>query len=187
MIVILLLSLFLWLVFSVWSPFIHCRNCDTRYIRSCIAPFRTRFETQSTDARVGQDGRKSITLPANQVLYEHLDALLPGYHVNREIPVEYRLYYTGSTGMDWHRDERLALLDTEYLEGVLTIHNDSDSVFEYMHGPFIKKRIVPREGTLVLIKPEDLLHRVTPVRKGSREILKMVLSPNNSTNACGFR
>jgi hypothetical protein len=79
--------------------------------------------------------------------------------------------------MDWHRDERM-LTDTGYLEGVLTLHNDSDSVFEYMQGPFVKKRIVPYEGMLVLIKPEDLLHRVTPVRKGSREIIKMVFSPD---------
>jgi hypothetical protein len=79
--------------------------------------------------------------------------------------------------MNWHRDQRLSI-DAEYLEGVLTLHNDSDSVFEYMQGPFVKKHIVPREGTLVLVKPEDLLHRVTPVRKGSREILKMVFSPN---------
>jgi hypothetical protein len=106
--------------------------------------------------------------------------------VRRDIPVEYRLYYTGSTGMDWHRDQRL-LVNTDYLEGVLTLHNDSDSVFEYMQGPLVKKHIVPREGTLVLIKPEDLLHRVTPVRKGSREILKMVFSPNNSTTAYGSR
>lgn len=170
-------------------PFIYYRtDCDTRGIRPFIAPLRKGFETQPTDAHVGQGGRKSITLkPAtNKVLYERLDALLPGYHVNRGIPVEYRLYFTGSTGMDWHRDERLEV-DADYLEGVLTLHNDSDSVFEYMQGPFIKKCIVPHEGTLVLIKPEDLLHRVTPVRKGSREILKMVFSPNNSTNACGFR
>ena len=191
--VLFLLILFLiinpwWRSSSPWwrssPPFIYRTDiCDTRDIQHLIAPLlrtRLRAPSQPTDVHVGQGGRKSITLtPAasNKELYDRLDTLLPGYHVRRDVPVEYRLYYTGSTGMNWHRDQRLSI-DAEYLEGVLTLHNDSDSVFEYMQGSLVKKHIVPREGTLVLVKPEDLLHRVTPVRKGSREILKMVFSPN---------
>lgn len=179
--IVLFIFVCLIVVWKWWSPFVSVHtDCDIRDIRHFTEPLRTRFETQSTDTHVGQGGRKSITLvpTSNKALYERLDTLLPGYHVRRDIPVEFRLYYTGSVGMDWHRDERLAV-NTDYIEGVLTLRNDSDSVFEYMLGPFIKKRVVPHEGTLVLIKPDDLLHRVTPVHKGSREILKMVLSPNN--------
>jgi len=183
LLLVFLLLVFLLLVFwkrppgSPGSSFIyHTDICDMQDIQHLIAPLSTRLRSQPTDIHVGQSGRKSITLTSNKELYARLDTLLPGYHVRRDVPVEYRLYYTGSTGMDWHRDQRLSL-NTDYFEGVLTVHNDSDSVFEYMQGPLVKK-VVPREGTLVLVKPEDLLHRVTPVHKGSREILKMVFSPN---------
>lgn len=153
-------------------------------------PFRLpAFDTRTpTDAHVGQPGRQSIVLSPDdfQPLYAYLDTLVPGYRVSRvHAPVEHRLYFTGSSGMDWHKDQRLEIAQ-EYLEGVLTVHNDSDSVFEYLAWGLFPRRVVPHKGTLVLLRPNDVTHRVTPVRRGSREILKIVfVLVNSSTTACG--
>jgi hypothetical protein len=78
--------------------------------------------------------------------------------------------------MDWHADVRV--LPGDYSEVVLTLRNDSDSVFEYKTlGGWLTRRIVPTEGTVVFVRPEDVVHRVTPVSHGSREILKFVVVP----------
>jgi hypothetical protein len=131
-------------------------------------------DTES-DSKVGQPGRKSIQIH-DPYVYDMLDRIAPrGYWVSREVPPEYRMYFTGSSGMAWHRDQRI--VGGDYLEAVLTLHNTSDSEFE--HKGFVGTRsIKPRVGTLVMVKPEGICHRVTPVTTGSREILKFVLSPH---------
>lgn len=135
-------------------------------------------KSQKTDAHLGQAGRISTPLPydAFSDVYDHLESLLGAYRVVREIPIEHRLYYTGSGGMDWHADVRI--LPGDYYEVVMTIRNDSDSVFEYqLFGGLWCNKIRPVAGTVVFVRPNDLVHRVTPVTYGSREILKFVVVP----------
>jgi hypothetical protein len=172
-------------------PFVAIREYeDVTTYESLLAPYRAQLRNFPTDANVGQPGRKSMRLDPTMFgpLYARLDALLPGYRVSRvHAPVEYRVYFPGSSGMDWHKDQPIHN-NKEYLEGVLTLHNDSDSVFEYLDLLGIRRVVVPRKGTLVLLKPNDAVHRVTPVRnRGSREILKIVFIRDNSTTACDSR
>ena len=126
----------------------------------------------TSDARFGQPGRLSCPLldPETHVL---LDSLVPRFKVSREIPAEYRVYPTGSTGMDWHSDQKV-LAGRCYYEAILTVDNDSDSLFQYKNflGQTVSVSCPP--GRLVLVRPNGPTHRVTPVTVGSREIIKFI-------------
>jgi hypothetical protein len=84
-------------------------------------------------------------------------------------PIEYRRYFEGSKGLGWHSDTKLFEHD-KYYEAVLTIDNESDSLFEYGD----KSMWVP-PNTLVLVRPEGIVHRVTELTKGYRTILKFIV------------
>jgi hypothetical protein len=84
-------------------------------------------------------------------------------------PIEYRRYFEGSKGMDWHSDTQLFQHD-KYYEAVLTIDNHSDSLFEYGD-----KSIWVPPNTLVLVRPGGIMHRVTELTKGHRTILKFIV------------
>lgn len=154
---------------------------EIRVIRNALSPsefdaLRSRLPRnllyhQKTDAHVGQSGRKSVQVD--------IDSLIIGkYMLYHGIPPEYRVYYTGSHGMDWHRDERVLPVGIDYYECVLTLFNDSDSVFEYKDYMFTRT-IRPTANTLIMLKPEDVKHRVTPITSGNREILKFVVVPTS--------
>lgn len=86
-------------------------------------------------------------------------------------PIEYRKYFTGSKGMQWHRDT--SLFNPDCFEIVLTIENTSDSKFLYN---FIDtKELTPSPNTLVIVRPNTVFHKVTEVTKGYRTILKFVI------------
>lgn len=163
-----------WLFFRV--PFIiefHDPTEMNRWLHDIRVESNRTFET---DAHLGQPGRRSTPLDPEKYphVYRSLDALFSGFQVSREIPVEHRLYFTGSNGMDWHRDERL--LPGKYYEIVWTLHNDSDSVFQWSQWGFTRT-VRPVTGTVMWVRPEEISHRVTPVTHGSREILKFVIVP----------
>jgi hypothetical protein len=89
-------------------------------------------------------------------------------------PMEYRKYFTGSKGMEWHKD--LVMFDNgNYYEAVLTLHNSSDSYFEYEN-----TRVWTPPNSLILVKPDTVLHKVSPVTKGERTIIKFLICSNNS-------
>ena len=131
---------------------------------------RDRLYLTKTDAHIGQCGRKSVTIDIDSI-----STIIRGHTVYPGIRPEYRVYYTGSRGMDWHRDQRVLSLD--YYECVLTLFNDSDSVFEYKDRLGVTRTIRPTVNTLIMLKPEGVKHRVTPVTRGNREILKFVVVP----------
>tara|TARA_Y100000389_G_scaffold142969_1_gene141077 strand:+ start:1191 stop:1772 length:582 start_codon:yes stop_codon:yes gene_type:complete len=84
-------------------------------------------------------------------------------------PIEYRKYDTGSQGMHMHKD--IDLFDNKnYYEAVLTLENTSDSKFLYND-----KSIWLPPNTLVLVKPNTVIHGVSPVTKGYRTILKFII------------
>ena len=97
-----------------------------------------------------------------------------------EFPIEYRRYDSSSKGMGWHQDK--PIFNGVYYECVLTLDNTSDSIFEYIQDNEVK-RLATRPNTLVCVTPDSIQHRVTPCRKGKRDIIKFVATfVNNTTN-----
>ena len=94
-----------------------------------------------------------------------------------DVPVEYRIYPSGGS-MDWHID---TVLYTEpQFEIVCTIHNNSDSRTEWKDMNTGRKRWIRTEPNSVLIvQAGSVTHRVTPVTKGERSIIKFAYSTTN--------
>lgn len=87
------------------------------------------------------------------------------------IPVEYRTYEVGSY-MDWHNDTQM-LPDQLQYECVVTLTNTSDSetLLEY---PKTIKTLETKPNSLLIVRANGIRHKVTPVQKGERTILKLV-------------
>ncbi len=100
----------------------------------------------------------------------HKKMIIPDY------PIEYRIYPTKSEGINWHRD--LSLYKDTYYEAVLTLHNNSDQQFQYIKNGKLYT-VSPSSNTLALVKPNGILHKVTPITKGTRTILKFIILFNN--------
>lgn len=94
-----------------------------------------------------------------------------------DVPVEYRIYPFGGS-MDWHRD--VALYTEPQFEIVCTIHNSSDSRTEWKDVDTGRRRGIRSEPNSVLIVQADsVVHRVTPITKGERSIVKFAYSTTN--------
>ena len=91
-------------------------------------------------------------------------------------PIEYRKYFNGSKGMDWHQDTSLFYPDA--FEVVLTLNNNSDSKFSWQTNNKIQS-INPKSNTLVIVKPMTILHNVSPINVGERTILKFIAEFNH--------
>ncbi len=91
---------------------------------------------------------------------------------NPSFPVEYRIYPTKSKGMPWHKDT--SLFSPNAIECVLTLTNNSDSKFMYTQN---RKdiSISPNPNQLIMVAPNSVEHKVTPVSHGERSILKFVV------------
>lgn len=163
----------------VWYHNNNNNNNELRVIRNALSPselnaLRKRlprgqlYAKTKTDAHLGQSGRKSVPVKLDSI---------GNYVAHPGVPPEYRVYYTGSHGMDWHRDQRVLPAGVDYYECVLTLFNDSDSVFEYKDRCWggTRRTIRPTANTLIMVRPESVEHRVTPVTVGNREILKFVV------------
>jgi hypothetical protein len=87
-------------------------------------------------------------------------------------PIEFRKYFTGSQGMNWHIDT--SLFKPDAFEIVLTLSNSSDSSFEWIENGIVNK-FYPKENDLVIVRPQSVQHRVTSVNVGERTILKFVI------------
>lgn len=144
-----------------------------------LTSLRSLRSSARSDARFGQPGRASFALDPLEFDKEYaiLDTLVgPDFKVSRTIPVEYRMYPTGSSGMDWHSDQKM--IEEKYYEAILTLSNNSDSVFQYRNLLGFQKTVSCPPGRLVLVRPNGPQHRVTPVTKGFREILKFIVVPS---------
>lgn len=93
------------------------------------------------------------------------------YKVRPSFPIELRLYPTGSNGMRWHMDK--SMFSPDCYEIVLTLENTSDSKFLY--DLFLTKEVDPKPNTMAIVRPTSVFHKVTPVNKGYRTILKFVI------------
>jgi hypothetical protein len=96
--------------------------------------------------------------------------LIPSY------PIEYRVYDNNSNGMDWHIDT--SLFNPDCLELVLTLSNISDSKFLWKEDNNIKN-IYTKSNTLVIVKPNTVLHKVSKLNYGTRRILKFIIEFDN--------
>lgn len=94
-------------------------------------------------------------------------------------PIEHRIYPKGSKGMKWHIDT--LLYDKPQYEAVFTVNNNSDSLTEWIDGNNKISRWT-EPNSLLLVKAQGDYHHVTPIKKGNREILKLIYSQSNKTN-----
>ena len=94
-----------------------------------------------------------------------------------EFPIEYRLYPTGSQGMDWHIDT--LLFEKPQYELVYTIKNTSDSATEWLDKNDNKHIIKTKPNSLIIVKALGPAHSVTPITEGDRSILKFIFSDSN--------
>jgi hypothetical protein len=108
---------------------------------------------------------------------EKLDAKKRNALKPSDVPVEYRIYPFGGS-IDWHRD--VALYTEPQFEIVCTIHNSSDSRTEWKDVDTGRRRGIRSEPNSVLIVQADsVVHRVTPITKGERSIVKFAYSTTN--------
>ena len=101
---------------------------------------------------------------------------------NPSFPIEYRKYFNGSNGMEWHKDT--SLFEPDGFEIVLTLTNNSDSFFQYIENNRLYT-IYPKPNTLVIVKPNNIYHRVTKINNGERTFLKFIvefIKKNKSNN-----
>tara|TARA_B100001287_G_C22483177_1_gene435352 strand:- start:78 stop:698 length:621 start_codon:yes stop_codon:yes gene_type:complete len=125
------------------------------------------------------DKLRSIINDIKNINYEMKE--LPSY------PIEYRKYFTGSKGMMWHIDTSLFIPDA--FEIVLTLDNSSDSCFQWIDNNGALQSILPKKNDLVIVRPQTVQHRVTPINVGERTILKFVVEfteNNNNTKKIEF-
>jgi len=140
--------------------------------------------------------RSSMKLEYSQFnfIYDALESNTFGIRnarVSRVVPVEYRIYKSGSFGMKWHKDIRVLPENKHYYEVIFVIYNNSDNMLEYVvNEPSINimnnsvsvptntkptRSVFTAANTVVLIHPESVLHRSTPLHYGEKIFIKYVL------------
>lgn len=120
-----------------------------------------------------------ISKNLKRILEKALDGKVAVDHI---YPIEYREYDTQSQGMKWHVDK--SLFFNPYFECILTLENNTYSMFQYYDNEGVIQSVVPKPNTLICVTPNTIPHQVTPTLKGSRTILKFVVTfehnrPNN--------
>ena len=88
-------------------------------------------------------------------------------------PIEYRKYFTGSTGMRWHKDK--PLFTHPQLELVLTIENTSDSATKWKEKSGKIHSIKTKENSVIVVQANSIFHKVNKVTSGERFIVKYIL------------
>lgn len=97
-----------------------------------------------------------------------------------QIPVEYRKYVVGSY-MNWHKDT-IMLNDQLQYECVITITNTSDSETLMDKGLYTSS-IETKPNSLLIVRAQGVMHKVTKLTQGERTIIKLVFcEPSNNTN-----
>lgn len=130
-----------------------------------------------TDPRTNERISTGISYQKKPEIYDLVYKYFPNAENPPSFPMEYRKYPTGSKGMKMHQD--LAMYDTtDYYEAVLTIENTSDSEFVYYdHDGHLQSTWVA-PNSVVLVKPNTVVHGVSPVSTGTRTILKFIVGAN---------
>lgn len=184
---------------------------STLYAQNGIA-FVTNFLTEQTFEKVKEDcrslrggfklerdsiavGRMGRYVDSRSVAHELLTASAMCDRMNRliggppfvpsEYPIELRNYRVGSA-MDWHIDDQL--YDIPQCELVLCIDNSSDSHTEWIdcNGERHQEWTPPNSALLVRAGELGAKHRVQPLKRGERTILKMVWAHPESRRSDDF-
>lgn len=87
-------------------------------------------------------------------------------------PIEYRIYKEQIELLPWHQDKKLM---NNYLECIYIIENTSDSKFQYLKKLKIHD-YVQKNNDLIIVKPKDIIHRITEINNGNKIILKFIIN-----------
>eukprot|EP00878_Enallax_costatus_P035194 GHUV01039194.1.p2 GENE.GHUV01039194.1~~GHUV01039194.1.p2 ORF type:complete len:113 (+),score=8.78 GHUV01039194.1:854-1192(+) len=93
-----------------------------------------------------------------------------------DFPIELRQYPRGSD-MPWHLDEQMYA--SPQWEIIYTIDNSSDSYTKWRDDSGQEHSIWTEPNSLLAVEAEGWEHRVLPVKKGVRTILKMAFTTTN--------
>jgi hypothetical protein len=88
------------------------------------------------------------------------------------------VYRTGA-GMEWHVDD--LLYAPPQCELVLVLDNTSDSVTEFVDGEGTLHSEWTPPNSALLVRAGGARHRVQPLRRGERSIIKMVWAHEGSS------
>ena len=97
-----------------------------------------------------------------------------------DYPLELRSYPSGAS-MAWHRDE--PLFAVPQVELVLTLWNSSDSTTEWQDAGGRMHSQWTEPNSLLALRAAGCCHRVLPVRRGERAIVKVVFSTTRERTA----
>ncbi|KAJ1457444.1 hypothetical protein M885DRAFT_586670 [Pelagophyceae sp. CCMP2097] len=138
-----------------------------------LKPEQNAFATKRLCATVPRASPLSEIFSADRVV-QRLNKLT-GLELRPEgdaVPLELRLYGAGAF-MEWHVDD--CLLPGNQVEVVYTVDNDSDSKTQWLvQGAVVEEQTEP--NSVVIIMANGPQHQVTPLRRGSRSIIKAVFS-----------
>mmetsp|Transcript_14369 Transcript_14369/g.54200 ORF Transcript_14369/g.54200 Transcript_14369/m.54200 type:complete len:202 (-) Transcript_14369:461-1066(-) len=90
-----------------------------------------------------------------------------------DTPAEFRSYGVGAS-MAWHRDDQLYTIPQ--VECVFTVENLSDSRTEWMVENGDQRSEWTPPNSILAFTAQGAVHRVTPLKKGRRDIVKFVLT-----------
>ena len=108
---------------------------------------------------------------------KHLQTYINPVIFQSDFPIEYREYPLQSTGMNWHKDT--LLYQKPQYEAIYTIDNTSDSYTQWIDDDGNLQYIWTEPNSILLIKAQRLLHNVTPLTQGVRNILKLIYTQTN--------
>lgn len=113
---------------------------------------------------------------------DRLSELLGEAYEPSDYPVELRHYPRGAQ-MEWHRDDQL--FSPAQCEVVLTLENSSDSRTEWFDTLGRKEGVWTEPNSIIAVKAgqDGPSHRVTPIKRGDRTIMKLVFAPQAPTCA----
>jgi hypothetical protein len=169
---IIIVLLILVIYYSFWNKYINSFSIKYNFLSkndfNQLKILLKKYKLQN-DTRIIE--RKSVCI-MDKTIQDLIYAYFRYAENPPSYPVEYRKYDTGSKGMQMHKD--IDLFDNkDYYEAVLTLENTSDSRFLYND-----KSVWLPPNTLVLVKPNTIIHGVSPVTKGYRTILKFIICSN---------
>ena len=95
-------------------------------------------------------------------------------------PIEFRVYPKGSEGMKCHKD--ILLYEKPQYEIVYTIENESDSYTNWYSYLGWNNKIYSESNSLIIVKANENIHCVSPVREGFRSILKLIYTQTDKYN-----
>jgi len=97
-----------------------------------------------------------------------------------DFPIEFRVYPTGSEGMECHKDT--LLYEKPQYEMVYTIENESDSYTNWYSYLGWNNIIYTKPNSLIIVKAQENIHCVSPINKGYRTILKLIYTQTEKYN-----